>query len=80
MNKTTKSDYIIISGDKGNEVGTIEAVGRKTERAIRMRLKRERCNGDRWARAFYRLGVDRTGIDIDTGEARHFDQWIGGNV
>jgi hypothetical protein len=75
MKATIKSNWIIISGDKGNEQGTIEAVGRKTDRAIKMRLKRERCNGDRWARAFYRLGVDTTGIEIGTGEARSFDQW-----
>ena len=47
---TDTDDIRIISGE--GEVGTIEAyTGKKTERAIKCRLTRERCNGDRWARA-----------------------------
>lgn len=40
----------IVSGEGEN--GTIEQYeGKRTERAIKMRLTKERCGGDRWARA-----------------------------
>ena len=39
----------IVSGE-GDGEGTRETfTGRKTERALRMRLNKERCGGDRWA-------------------------------
>lgn len=38
----------IISGEGGQ--GTIEEYkGKRTTRAIKMRLTKEKCNGDRWA-------------------------------
>lgn len=49
----------IVSGEGEN--GSIEAyAGTRTERAIKMRLTRERCDGQRWARA----------------EAQHGDTWV----
>ena len=40
----------ITSGE--GELGTTEIyTGKRTERAIKLRLARERCGGDRWARA-----------------------------
>lgn len=39
----------IVSGE--GEIGfTLEYTGKRTLRALRCRLTRERCNGDRWAR------------------------------
>lgn len=67
---------IIISGE--GEVGTIEAyTGRDTPRAIRSRLTREQCGGDRWARA-YRLDhvtddYRGTYCEIDGDDMRHID-------
>lgn len=47
----------LISGE-GIE-GTIEPyTGTRTQRAIDMRCKRERCNGDRWARVEARIETD----------------------
>ena len=40
----------IVSGE--GAVGTAEAyTGKRSVRALKARLTRERCNGDRWARA-----------------------------
>ena len=40
----------IVSGE--GTVGTAEAyTGKRSVRALKARLTRERCNGDRWARA-----------------------------
>ncbi|WP_419585782.1 hypothetical protein [Thiolapillus sp.] len=57
---------VIISGE--GEVGIIEPhTGRPTKRAVRARLTRERCCGDRWAKAI--AYVDGTeGFDVETGE------------
>ena len=42
---------VILSGE--GEVGTYSSyMGAYTERAIRSRLSKERCNGDRWAKAY----------------------------
>jgi hypothetical protein len=46
----------IVSGE-GDGPGTVEVyTGKRTIRAIKMRLTRERCGGDRWARAEYLRG------------------------
>jgi hypothetical protein len=46
----------IISGE--GEQGTVEDYeGKRTERAIKMRLTKERCGGDRWA--FARIDGER---------------------
>lgn len=38
----------IISGE--GEIGTVETyTGKRTARAVKARLTKERCNGDRWA-------------------------------
>lgn len=47
----------IVSGE--GETGTVEAyTGKRTARAIKARLTKERCGGDRWAR-----------VDTDDGMA-----------
>jgi hypothetical protein len=61
----------IISGE--GELGSIEDyTGKRTIRAIKLRLARERCGGDRWARArVYSHEADFGGdvwIDVETGE------------
>ena len=64
---------IIISGE--GDQGTIKSYdGKDSPRAIRARLTRDRCGGDRWARA-YRLDhvtSDYTGIyyEIDGEDMR----------
>lgn len=57
---------VIISGE--GEVGIIEAhTGRPTKRAVMARIKRERCGGDRWAKAIAHVdGAE--GFDVETGE------------
>jgi hypothetical protein len=60
----------IISGE--GEIGTVERYsGKRSERAIKLRLSRERCNGDRWARAVqysHENEHGKVGIDLETGE------------
>lgn len=64
----------IVSGE--GEQGSRELyTGKRTMRAIKSRLTKERCHGDRWARAeVYSHTTDRDGIDVFvdamTGEYR----------
>jgi hypothetical protein len=47
-------DILIISGE--GTTGTWERYkGKKTFRAIKRRLTKERCNGDRWAEAYVHM-------------------------
>lgn len=68
----------IVSGE--GEVGTSETYnGKRTIRAIKMRLTKERCGGDRWAKALVFSHTNNIGdalddvymdvfIDIETGK------------
>lgn len=66
----TNKKIRIVSGE--GEMGTAEEyVGKMTPRAIKSRLTRERCNGDRWAKAVqYSHTNDHgdVGFDLETGE------------
>jgi hypothetical protein len=68
--KLTGKEIRIISGE--GDVGTVERYsGKCSERAIKLKLTRERCNGDRWAKAvqFSHVNADgHVGIDLETGE------------
>ena len=59
-------------GDYGNfEIYT----GKRTPRAIKMRLTKERCGGDRWARALvysHSNGYYDIYYDLETGDAKSF--------
>ena len=66
------AETIIVSGE-GDGPGTEEIYsGTLTKRAIMMRLKIERCGGDRWAYAKAYLCPGEAGmrvfIDLETGE------------
>jgi hypothetical protein len=60
----------IVSGE--GEVGTTETYnGKRTIRAIKMRLAKERCGGDRWARAMVYSHTNDYGdvlVNVETGE------------
>lgn len=65
-----KKVYYIISGE-----GTVGTWTRKiaTESGIMRALSRERCGGDRWARAYgdiRKTAHGKVGYDIETGEER----------
>jgi hypothetical protein len=65
----------ITSGEGEN--GTTEVfAGKRTERAVKLRLTRERCGGDRWARAavFMREVGDGAaiGMNVETGTEDYF--------
>lgn len=63
-----KKIYWMISGE--GERGTWERVV-TTERGIKLRLTRERCGGDRWARAYgdiFETDNGKAGYDVETGE------------
>jgi hypothetical protein len=68
--KLTGKEIRIISGEC--EIGTVERYsGKHSERAIRLRLSRERCNGDRWAMAVqysHENEHGKVGLDLETGE------------
>ncbi|OPY01468.1 MAG: hypothetical protein A4E60_01705 [Syntrophorhabdus sp. PtaB.Bin047] len=58
-------DIIIISGEGDN--GTVEAYrGKDSPYAIKRRLTKERCEGDRWARA-YRFDHHGDALSDDVG-------------
>ena len=70
--KLTQNDIIIISGE-GTGEGTTEIYqGKKTVRAIKTRLTKERCSGDRWAKAaqfVYRDSENRlVYLDLETND------------
>lgn len=61
---------LIVSGE-GEEGHTGTYTGKRTMRAIKQRLARERCGGDRWAIAKVYSHTNEGGdvyLDIDTGE------------
>jgi len=59
---------IIIQSGEG-ETGSFDIyLGKRSERAIQLRLTRERSHGDRWARAWIEAGpeyVENTFFDFD---------------
>ena len=65
--KNELNRVVIISGE--GEVGIIEAhTGRPTKRDVMARLTRERCCGDRWAKAIAYVDGNE-GFDVETDEA-----------
>jgi hypothetical protein len=72
--KNNAGKIIIISGE--GERGNSEVyTGKRTQRAIKSRLTKERCHGDRWARAVIYSGENeygQFGIDLETGDYEIF--------
>jgi len=66
----TEKEIRIVSGE--GEIGTTEIYfGKMTQRAIKSRLTRERCKGDRWARAIqyvFDSWWGEIGINLETNE------------
>ena len=68
--KATEKQYYVIWSGEGEQASKRE-LKHVTEQGIKRILTRERCSGDRWAKAFVpAYGVSGTGVDIETGEAR----------
>ena len=65
----SKREYMVLSGE-GTGEGTWARTNPMTDIGIKRRLTRERCGGDRWARAFYRF-ASTLWYDVESGEARH---------
>ena len=66
----TKNVYLVVSGE--GEIGSWEKKI-STERGILRILARERCGGNRWARAFgdiYETKNGKVGSDVETGEMK----------
>lgn len=65
-----QNDIFIISGEGEN--GNLSIYdGKRTIRAIKMRLTKERCSGDRWAKAKVFSHINDFGrvfVDCDTGK------------
>jgi hypothetical protein len=71
VTKLIETNEIRIMSGEG-EVGTIDGYnGKRTLRAIKMRLTKERCGGDRWAKAKVFSHSNEYGdvfVDVETGE------------
>lgn len=66
----TKKVYLVFSGE--DEIGSWEKKV-ATKRGILRILSRERCGGNRWARAFgdiYETKIGMAGSDVETGEMK----------
>jgi hypothetical protein len=74
--KDENKAIVILSGE--GEQGNFEKyTGSRTIRAIKQRLTKERCNGDRWASVYiYNYTNDLGDVyqDMETGEQRHIDE------
>ena len=73
MNIEERKQIMIISGRASGLAETF--VGRRTQRAIKGRLTRERRNGERWAMAvqYSHEGEDGSvGVDLETGEYGYY--------
>jgi hypothetical protein len=69
--KGMKATYILISGE-GTSEGTKRTL-RATALGIKRILTKERCGGDRWAKAYYRMvSTQNIWINAETGESREF--------
>jgi hypothetical protein len=62
---------IVITSGEG-EIGSDDIyTGKRTIRAVKLRLARERCGGDRWARAIvysHRSEWGDVWLDVETGD------------
>ena len=68
---TDLTQVVIISGE-GEGPGAIEPhTGAPTLRAIRVRLTRERCGGDRWAHAIAYV-AEGEGVNVETDSPRYW--------
>ena len=74
--KDTSKKIVIFSGEC--EEGIFEEYKRaRTIKAIKARLKEEKCNGDRWATVYiYNYTNDLGDVyqDMETGEQRHINE------
>lgn len=67
------SEIVILSGEGEN--GTFERfTGKHTARAIKSKLARESCGGDRWARAYMQYDGDTYLNMEDVSDMREIDE------
>ena len=74
------SEILIISG-RGDFGGVDIYHGKRTEKALKLRLTRERCQGDRWAKAIlytHKTETGHAGIDFESGEMQNYP-WAPGS-
>ena len=65
------AEILIFSGE--GETGTWkEYKGKDSDRAIKLRLTKERCNGDRWAKAYRHIGDGVYQNIYNTNDCRDF--------
>lgn len=70
---TTK---IVIHSGEGGVGGYKLYTGKRTQRALNAHLRRERCDGDRWADAYLYSHSNEGGnvyVSLGTGEMRHIN-------
>ena len=70
IDKGCSNDIVIVSGE--GELGRAEVyTGKRTSRAVKLRLTKERCHDDRWAKAIvysHENEWGKVGINIESGE------------
>jgi hypothetical protein len=69
--KIIETNPIYIVSGEGETGAAVLYTGKRTMRAIKMRLNRERCNGDRWSKAKVYSHTSDLGdvfVDVETGD------------
>ena len=80
MEANMNNDMVAITSGE-SEIGTIEFVTGKTDKQIKTILKKERCDGDRWAKAVRYSHTNKwghVGVDVETGEYDIFPDYKNG--
>lgn len=72
-----KGNKIAIASGEGDRGGYTEYTGKRTERALKTYLTKEKCHGDRWAKAYVFTGENNiygdVYINIENCEEAHIN-------
>ena len=75
LNNNPGKEIIIISGEDDGPGTEVIYRGKRTQKAIKTRITKEKCHGDRWATAIIFSHESKTGpvgTDLFTGECANY--------
>jgi hypothetical protein len=72
-----QGNKIVIASGEGEQGSYTEYKGKNTERALKAHLTKEKCHGDRWAKAYVFTGesnwLGNIFINIENGQEEHIN-------